>query len=158
MTVYIYGLIDPRDHQVKYVGRTSQKIEQRLQHHRGAARRPVSQWLRELPAQPTLVCLEIVSRKHGGGGEAAKAKWVKRFRPCLNALTPPSQIREQRLHRVRQKIRELSEVTLRDLKRKVHAERFSEQFDWAVDWLEKNGKIVVESAGNRQKLILWASD
>lgn len=103
MRYYVYGLIDPRDYRVRYVGRTSQRMDKRLEQHIGAAQRgaksPVYRWLRELlPAKPWLACLEIcdgiaestrkgtsVASRHPV--EVSEVKWIKRFRrDCLNDL------------------------------------------------------------------------
>ena len=101
MRYYVYGLIDPRDYRVRYVGRTSQRMDKRLKQHIQAAQRggksPVYRWLRELlPAKPRLACLEICDglwpSRSGGAGchhpvEASEVKWIKRFRrDCLNDL------------------------------------------------------------------------
>ena len=75
MKYYIYGLIDPRDYRIRYVGRTTQRMDRRLQHHLGQAKRcnpsQVYDWLRSLPGPPWLVCLEtcegLVKRSHGRG-------------------------------------------------------------------------------------------
>jgi|ERR1039458_3146154 hypothetical protein len=97
---YIYGLIDPRDYKVRYVGRTSQRMNRRLAHHTAAAKRgntkPVYEWMRSLqPLQPWLVCLEtcvgLVKKTNGLGwrddAEPAEVKWIKRFRrDCLNQI------------------------------------------------------------------------
>ena len=100
MRYYIYGLVDPRDYKVRYVGRTSQRMDKRLTHHVGQAKRgnpkPVYAWIRSLSVTPWLVCLEICSglvKKPGGKGwrsdaEPTEVKWIKRFRrDCLNDLT-----------------------------------------------------------------------
>ena len=100
MRYYVYGLIDPRDYRVRYVGRTSQRMDKRLEQHIEAAKRgsqsPVYRWIWELlPGKPWLACLEICGglvRKAGGVGwrpsvETAEVKWIKRFRrDCLNDL------------------------------------------------------------------------
>ena len=100
MRYYVYGLIDLRDYRVRYLGRTSQRMDKRLKQHIEAAKRgsqsPVYRWLRGLlPAKPWLVCLEICGglvRKTAGVGwrpsvEPAEVKWIKRFRrDCLNDL------------------------------------------------------------------------
>jgi hypothetical protein len=99
MKQYIYGIVDPRDYKVRYVGRTTQRMDKRLSHHVSAAKRgnpkPVYEWLRSfLPVQPSLVCLEICNGLVRGRGRAwrdaaepAEVKWIKRFRrDCLNAV------------------------------------------------------------------------
>lgn len=109
MKFYIYGLIDPRDYKVRYVGRTSQRMDKRLEHHINAAKAgknpsPVYEWLRALlPVQPRLVCLEtcteLVKKPSGSGwrhnSEPAEVKWIKRFRrDCLNHVAVESQKRD----------------------------------------------------------------
>jgi hypothetical protein len=99
MKYYIYGLIDPQDYKVRYVGRTTQRMDKRLAHHVGQARRgnpsPVYAWIRSLACSPWLVCLEtcegIVKKASGVGwrdvAEPTEVKWIKRFRrDCLNDL------------------------------------------------------------------------
>jgi hypothetical protein len=105
MKYYIYGLIDPRDYKVRYVGRTSQRIDRRFAAHILAAKAaknpsPVYEWMRSLqPLQPWLVCLEtcvgLVKKTHGTGwrddAEPAEVKWIKRFRrDCFNSITAES--------------------------------------------------------------------
>ena len=101
MQYYIYGLIDPRDYRVRYVGRTCQRMDQRLRHHINAAKRgnqkPIYQWLRGLlPMKPWLVCLakceDFARMAHVSGqrvsAEFEEVKWIKRFRrTCLNELS-----------------------------------------------------------------------
>ena len=47
------------------------------------------------------------------------------------------------LNLVRQTIRNAGSLTLRELKTKVHSERFSVQFDWAIVWLTL-GRLCLE--------------
>lgn len=51
----IYGLLDPRDHALRYIGKTHLRRERRLERHIEAAAEgrtaPVSHWIRELDAQ-----------------------------------------------------------------------------------------------------------
>ena len=98
MKSYIYGLIDPQDYKVRYVGKTSQRMNRRLAHHIGAAKRghkaPVYEWIRSLlPLEPWLVCLQICAglvstsdgRRSRDASGPAEVKWIKRFRrDCLN--------------------------------------------------------------------------
>lgn len=48
----IYGLLDPRDHALRYIGKTHLRRERRLERHIEAAAKgrtaPVSQWIRDL--------------------------------------------------------------------------------------------------------------
>lgn len=90
MTVFIYGLIDPDTHEVRYVGQT-RLPEARLKDHLSAARAgkegPHYDWLRQLTQTPHLVILEPVENGRWGRGNASvsrasvmEAKWLKRFR------------------------------------------------------------------------------
>jgi len=63
MTVYIYGLIDPTNHQVSYVGKTNDLYGRWRQHLADATNSPKAQWLQKLQAmelKPTLVVLECL--------------------------------------------------------------------------------------------------
>src|SRR5436853_5539343 len=86
----IYGLIDPRDHEVKYVGQSGNP-ELRLQLHISEAKRgtkPVHEWIRGVrPLVPILVILESVEIRRiwtgvisVGLASVMEAKWLKRFR------------------------------------------------------------------------------
>jgi hypothetical protein len=55
--------------------------------------------------------------------------------------------RAKSLNLVRQTIRLKRKISLRDLRKQVHAERFSEQFEWAMKWLEAHGEIAVVTEG-----------
>lgn len=64
----IYGLLDPRDRSLRYVGKTHMRREQRLERHLEAAENgrtaPVSVWIRDLAAQglqPHIFVLRRVS-------------------------------------------------------------------------------------------------
>ncbi len=67
MPTYIYGLIDPRDEAIHYVGQTSTSLKQRLIHHRSSRRTMswmrVRVWIQSLVDagyQPDIVLLEEV--------------------------------------------------------------------------------------------------
>jgi hypothetical protein len=61
------------------------------------------------------------------------------------------------LNLVRQTIRNAGQITLRDLRRKVSSDRFSERFEWAMEWMTKRREIVIEKHGKSQ-LIIWAKE
>lgn len=81
--VTIYGLIDPRDNIVRYVGQTRIEPHKRLLQHRSAAiSRPhtlVGIWMKELRAanvKAEIVVLEIVA---DSAADDAEIKWIRSF-------------------------------------------------------------------------------
>jgi hypothetical protein len=100
--VFIYGLIDPRTHEVRYVGQTGLSLKRRLQAHVTAAKQQktlLHLWITKLlPLVPVPVLLETVwadmpvmtnkrtaSDRAGGQrpvrlASVMEAKWLKRFR------------------------------------------------------------------------------
>lgn len=96
MRFYIYGLIDPRDYAVRYVGKTNRRIDSRVRLHRSTAStgKPtrVATWLRQLGREPWLVCLEsgneVQKAMAGRSGvrylsSYREALWAKRFRRTI---------------------------------------------------------------------------
>ena len=78
---YVYGLVCPASHVVRYVGQTTCLDKRYRQHCRG--HKATSEWTQTLAAHPALVLLETV---HAPGNEllraarVAETKWIKRFR------------------------------------------------------------------------------
>jgi hypothetical protein len=92
MTIHIYGLLDPRNGVVRYVGQC-ENLKTRYTLHLSQAMRgdkPQSAWIRKLaPEKPVLVHLESVEQKRlrlPGSCRSVRlssiieAKWLKRFR------------------------------------------------------------------------------
>ncbi len=82
--IFVYGLICPVTHEVKYVGRTAALRPRYLEHCRGASR-PTKVWVSTLPSAPLLVVLETVHTDGDGSTLQLRAndcetKWLKRFR------------------------------------------------------------------------------
>jgi hypothetical protein len=89
---YIYGLVDPNNHTVRYVGQTKDLHVRSIGHINAAesGALPVHDWLRSLaPAAPVLILLEVVRRNRQVEvrpgqfrllSSVIEAKWVKRFR------------------------------------------------------------------------------
>lgn len=83
---YIYGLIDPRDHQLRYVGKTVLQPARRLATHKWQSRRAkhkrhVLAWISALATEgltPELVEIEVVSPF--GDWEEAERFWIAYFR------------------------------------------------------------------------------
>ncbi len=84
---YIYGLIDPRDQKVKYVGRTKQDPHLRFISHLSFYNRNKSNsnkhlWLKDLyPLVPELIILETVEPCEA---IAAEEKWINSFEGLTN--------------------------------------------------------------------------
>lgn len=79
----IYGLVDPRDGKVRYVGRTAQPLSKRLRGHfykrRIASHTRRDHWialLLSLDAKPEIVCLAIVE----GNGFDAERWWIAKLK------------------------------------------------------------------------------
>ncbi len=83
--MYIYGLICPHSHEVKYVGRTRDLCERYTEHCRGTAK-ATRHWVRELQSPPVLVLLDTVSCPGNLLERVAndcETKWIKRFRKTV---------------------------------------------------------------------------
>jgi hypothetical protein len=89
---YIYALVDPNTHIVRYVGQCKD-LHVRYVGHRNSAEwsgSPVYEWIRGLsPAEPQLVLLEVIRRNRQVEvrpgrlrllSSILEAKWLKRFR------------------------------------------------------------------------------
>jgi hypothetical protein len=87
---YVYGLVDPVSHLVRYVGLTTRPIEERYRFHcKGWGKEsPTAAWVRSLPYPPILVVLEaaeempvtLAGRRVVRASDLAETKWIKRFR------------------------------------------------------------------------------
>lgn len=86
---YIYGLVDPRDNEIKYIGRTKDPDYRLDTHIRMVdAGKMKTMWILELKAfglDPSMMILETVDRKDES---AAEKRWVQYFlkmgKPLLN--------------------------------------------------------------------------
>lgn len=81
-SVYIYSLIDPRDDEVKYVGKTKDLAERLKSHLKDAKRSntPKNAWLlklRRLGLKPQVEVLEEVAESDW---ELAERRWIRKFR------------------------------------------------------------------------------
>jgi len=81
---YIYGLVDPRTGQIRYIGR-SEAPERRLSHHMSTARTgndatPKADWLRELIAANTSPLVAILYTVYYPGPRRENTRRIeKRF-------------------------------------------------------------------------------
>jgi hypothetical protein len=62
--------------------------------------------------------------------------------------------RWRHLNLVKDAIEQAGQVNLRDLRRKVRGDRFPEDFDWALKYLEGRGQIVVRESG-KSRIVCW---
>ena len=84
MPTIVYGLSDPRDGVIRYVGLTGQPVARMYRHLSQARRRdyrtnpPLGDWLLELlqlGINPSVVTLEEVKRS----GSTAERRWIKKL-------------------------------------------------------------------------------
>lgn len=84
----VYILIDPHTNRIRYVGKTSQTLKQRLSNHLAPARlkknSPKNVWLRSLKAKPIIAVLEECEKKDA---EAAEIMWIRLLKLAGNNLT-----------------------------------------------------------------------
>ncbi|PZV02225.1 MAG: hypothetical protein DCF32_15275 [Leptolyngbya sp.] len=82
---WIYGLVDPRDGQVRYIGKTSCRLSLRLSRHIAAAKHEVENtyhrlnWIRELLALGLLPEIRELERNPADWTEA-EARWIQHGR------------------------------------------------------------------------------
>lgn len=88
-SVYIYGIADPRDHLIRYVGKTQCSLATRLEGH---LKRPVNwrmrQWLRSLQRDgigPEIVAIEVCRWFEW---EVREAHWIRTLRENLLNISP----------------------------------------------------------------------
>jgi hypothetical protein len=79
--VYIYGLADPRDHEIRYVGKTSLELGARLDWHiKEPTNRGMAEWLGTLwlcGIRPEIAVLEVC---HVTSWEKSERSWIARLR------------------------------------------------------------------------------
>ncbi len=86
---FIYGLIDPRDNRLRYVGRAVNPEHRRRQHIASARKGsgpPCAAWIREVldaGMEPGLVILEQTTRDEAPAREVA---WIATYRPTTPDL------------------------------------------------------------------------
>jgi len=77
----IYGLADPRDHAVRYVGKTNRSPSERLwEHEFKPSNQRVAEWLRTLRAdgvEAEVLVLETCAKK---AWQEREIYWIKRYR------------------------------------------------------------------------------
>ena len=85
--VYIYGLADPRNHEIRYVGKTSMALGARLDWHiKEPTNRGMADWLFDLwgfGIRPEIAVLEIC---HVSRWEIAERSWIARLRKVADML------------------------------------------------------------------------
>lgn len=96
MRIYIYALVDPTSHLVRYVGQAADLQQRYRSHCAGYESNTTSAWVKSLHQPPILVILETIEdadkRRHFRGVRnehgvrictVAETKWIKRFRRTL---------------------------------------------------------------------------
>ncbi len=93
MAYTIYGLVDPRDGRVYYVGRTIHSLEARLRGHLSEAKRgnrPVGRWLCEVLAhieRPVGIVLQQCSEDDHERADELEGRWIGLLRRVGHPLT-----------------------------------------------------------------------
>ena len=89
--VNIYGLVDPRSGEVRYVGRTKQGLGLRLQQHidngREKFKHPRAEWVRALFAEGMRPLITHLETAEDAEQVTAEAKWMERFAGLVNSGT-----------------------------------------------------------------------
>jgi hypothetical protein len=70
------------------------------------------------------------------------------------APTPGDSPRWKHLNAVKAAVELAGQISERDLRRAVRGDRFPEDFEWAVKYLENRGQIVIQKQG-RSKMVCW---
>lgn len=82
-TVLIYGLVDPRDDQIYYVGQTRIIPRVRLSQHKTYAKHVptarLSRWLRELDAENLSPDVTILEEVHVDNADQAEQRWIAKL-------------------------------------------------------------------------------
>jgi hypothetical protein len=65
--------------------------------------------------------------------------------------------RDKHISIVENAVKHAGQISLRELRTRTNANRFREDFDRAMTWLENNGKIVIRDAPKNSKLVCWVS-
>jgi hypothetical protein len=71
------------------------------------------------------------------------------------APTPGDSPRWKHLNMVRAAIEQAGQVTVRDLRRSVRGDRFPEDFDWAIKYLEARGQIAKLESERKKITLAW---
>ena len=83
MVIRIYGLFDPIDRSLRYVGRTMHKLKKRLSGHMASpSGAPMRGWVRELKANGLRPTIELIETVPLAGAAAREAYWIERCAPA----------------------------------------------------------------------------
>jgi len=74
------------------------------------------------------------------------------------APTPGDSPKWRHLNAVRAAVEQAGQISIRDLRRSVRGDRFPEDFDWSVGYLEKRGLITRLSGARNQIVLGWVLD
>ncbi len=114
---YIYALVDPRDQQVRYIGKADDPQKRYWNHLADQERNHRTNWialLRRLGLKPGLVILEAVSVEHW---EEAEKRWIAKFPDLVNGTaggdSPPDQTGYRHTEESRQRIGAASRMRTR---------------------------------------------
>ncbi len=88
--VYIYGLVDPRTEQIRYVGQTKD-IKRRLRNHLNDAKRGVKShkhsWIRKLLAEKIKPKTTVIEKCNSRNADEREEYWIAYYRETEAGLT-----------------------------------------------------------------------
>lgn len=81
MIVYIYGLTDPRNNQIRYVGYTKHSVEKRLaEHTKDKRKRPVGDWIQSLGKVGIKPSYTIIEESNESACKEREVHWIAYYR------------------------------------------------------------------------------
>ncbi len=88
--VYIYGLVDPRTEQIRYVGQTKD-IKRRLRNHLNDAKRGVKShkhsWIRKLLVEKVKPKITVIEKCNSRNADEREEYWIVYYRETEAGLT-----------------------------------------------------------------------
>lgn len=88
--VFIYGLVDPKTEQVRYVGQTKD-VKRRLRNHLNDARRGVKShkynWIRSLAKSKLKPKITVIEKCNGNSADEREQYWIAYYRGREDKLT-----------------------------------------------------------------------
>ena len=81
--VFIYGLVDPRNFLIRYIGQTAYLRNRFIVHCRSVNKKSparVVAWLKDLEEMKMIPSMVVLETSQDGGCGAAKARWIRKYK------------------------------------------------------------------------------